>query len=143
MNLRSITIARLMAVVALVALDLGLLLNRGFGANPLQVVTLIVVEVGLYQALSRGREGRAWWVGFSAAALAYVAIDAVFHYEIRYAFIDFCHLAVVKPLVVLLLDSLPLSEPVVFALLTSVLQVAAALLLGVLVGGSMRRPTSQ
>ena len=139
MNRHQITVGHLMAVVALIALDLGLLLNRGFGANPLQVVTVIVVEVGLYRALFRTQEGRVWWIGFAAAAIAYVAIDAMFHYEIRYAFIDFCHLAVMKPLVTVLLVALPLPEPLVFALLAGVLQVATALLLGRLGGGILRR----
>jgi len=139
MNRRSTTVTRLMVVVALVALDLGLLLNRGLGANPFQIVTLIVLEVGLFRALSEGGGGRAWWIGFAVGALAYVAIDGVFHYEIRYALIDSCHLAVLKPLVVVVLVAVPLPEPLVFALLAATLQVGAALLLGVLGGGLMRR----
>src|SRR5262245_25418781 len=138
MSRRPITIAPLMVIVALVALDLGLLLNRGFGANPLQVVTVIVVEVGLFRAVSRSGESPAWWIAFAAGALAYAAVDAVFHYEIRYAFIDFCHFTVVKPLVLVLLVALPLPEPLVFALLAGILQVAAALIVGALSGRMMR-----
>ncbi len=134
MKRRWITIAHLMVLVALVALDLGVLLNRGFGANPLQLLTVIVVEAGLFRALFQRGGSRSWWTGFAAGALAYVMVDAVFHYEIRYVFIGFCHLAVVKPLARVLLIPVPLPEPLFFGLSAGILQVLAALLVGVIGG---------
>jgi hypothetical protein len=125
-----------MVVVAIIALDLGLLLNRGFGANPFQVLTVAVIEVGLFRAFSRSGGHRVWWLGFTTCGLAYVVVDAVYHYEIRYAIIDFCQLSVVKPSALALLIAVPLPEPVVFGLLAALLQVVAAILFGV-GGGSI------
>jgi hypothetical protein len=128
-----------MVIVSLVAIDMGVLLNRGFGAIPLQLLTVIIVEVGLFRATSRDGAVRRWWIGFVVGAPAYVVVDAVFHYEIRYAFIDFCHLALVKPILLALLVAIPLPQPLFFGHLTGILQVLAAILLGVICGGLTRR----
>ncbi len=79
------SLAGLMLAVALVALDLGLLVNGAFGSNPFQVITVIVVEVDLFRAFARVGKGRAWWLGFAVCGLVFAALDVTYHYEIRYA----------------------------------------------------------
>ncbi len=130
----SASVASWMMIVGVVAVDLGLLLNRGFGANPFQLVTVLIVEAVLLRPWpppgdARARSGR---LGFAAFALVYVALDARFHYEVREA-VTRGYLA----LSTRRLPSWPLPQgPIAHGLLAAGLQVVLAILFGA-VGGSI------
>jgi hypothetical protein len=68
-----------MAVIAIIAVDLAVL-RAYFPAipNPGLVLTVVVLEVGLFRGASRRGEARAFWVGFEVSGWLYVLICSIF-----------------------------------------------------------------
>ena len=130
----SASVAWWMTIVGVAAFDLGLLLNRAFGANPFQLVAVLIVEAVLLRpwpppGSSRARSRR---LGFAAFALVYIALDARFHYEVREAVTEGYLALSTRHLL-----SWPLPQgPIAHGLSAAGLQVVLAVLFGT-VGGSI------
>ena len=130
----SASVAWWMTIVGVAAVDLGLLLNRAFGANPFQIVAVLIVEALLLRPWpppgnARARSRR---LGFAAFALVYIALDARLHYEVREAVTE-GYLALSTQH----LPSWPLPQgPIAHGLLAAGLQVVLGILFGAL-GGSI------
>lgn len=123
-----------MTIVGVAAVDLGLLLNRAFGANSFQLIAVLIVEAVLLRPWPPPRiaGARSRRLGFATCALVYVALDARFHYEVRNAVTE-GYLALSTQH----LPSWPLPQgPIAHGLLAAGLQVILAILFGA-VGGSI------
>ena len=68
-----LSIAKLMAVVAILAVDLAALARTlPVIPNPGLVIMVVILQVGLFRMVSRSGSKRAFWIGFEAFGWAYV-----------------------------------------------------------------------
>jgi hypothetical protein len=73
------SLARTMAVIAIIAVDLAALRSTlPMIPNPGLVVMVLVLEMGLFRAAYRRVEARAFWVGFEASGWLYVLASSAY-----------------------------------------------------------------